>query len=452
MTDALAQADIDYTFHQYTDISAHPTVGPMTITRGDGVYVYDDHGNRYLEGLSGLWCSGLGFSEQRLVDAATRQMQAMPYTHLFAHRSNEPAIELSKKLSELAPVAGMRPFFVNSGSEAIDVAIKMAWYYHRGRGNPGKTKLVARQRAYHGVTVAAGCLTRLPYAQNGWHLPLEVLQLETPHHYRYAHAGESEQDFADRLVEEFRDLITREGADTISALFAEPVMGAGGVMLPPADYLFRMRELCREHDILFVADEVINGFGRTGRMWGCQHYGVEPDMITCAKQLSSGYLPIGATLVSAELYDVFVERSRELGVFGTGHTYGGHPVAAAVALETLKIYEDDRIIDKVNASAPHFLERLHDLGDKPLVGDARGIGLIGAIELVQDKSTGEQYPVGDKIATRLTTLCRDKGVILRPLPGDCVGICPPLIINEAQIDELFDVLSEAIDTLVAELG
>lgn len=448
MTHSHHDADRQYALHPYTHLENHQKQEPFVVTRGDGVYVYDDHDNKLLEGVSGLWCTSLGFSEQRLIDAAMKQFQTLPYSHMFAHRSMLPAIELSQKLVEHAPEGIGKTFLVNSGSEAVDAAIKFAWYYQNSRGKTDKKTFIARKRAYHGVTVASGSLTGLPYAHAGFDLPaIPVIHVNTPHAYRDAKPGETDEAFAKRLADELDATITEAGADTIAAFIAEPVMGAGGVLLPPADYFDRVQKVLKKHDVLFIADEVICGFGRTGEWWGCDTYNIKPDMITCAKQLSSAYQPIGAVLVTDALYEAFEAYSSEHGMFGTGNTYGGHPVASAVALETLKIYEERDTVGAVKARSPHFLERLQALQNHPLVGHARGVGLIGAIELVKDKDTREQFDPSEKMNAKVVAAAREKGLVVRATPGDSIAFCPPLIINDDEIDELFNAMSDALQTV-----
>lgn len=449
---ALAASDKQYSLHPYTPLKANRENGPFVISRGDGIYVTDESGKRYLEGMAGLWCTSLGFSEQRLVDAAMRQFEELPYSHLFAHRTTPPAIELAETLVKMAPDGMERAFFTNSGSEAVDTAIKFAWYYHEARGNPKRKTMLARKRAYHGVTIAAGSLTGLPYAHDGFGLPaIAVEHLTTPHAYREAHDNESEQDFVTRLIDELETTIERLGADTIAAFIAEPVMGAGGVLLPPENYFPRVQAVLNKHDILFIADEVICGFARTGNWWGCDTYGIQPDIVTSAKQLSSAYQPIGATMVNARVYEALEEQSTKLGTFGTGFTYGGHPVAAAVALETLRIYQSDDILSKVQATSPRFMERVQALQNHPLVGQARGVGLIGAIELVADKGSKEQFDASRKVAMAVSNAAKEHGVIVRPVPGDTVAFCPPLIIDDDGIDELFDGVSAALNDVSASI-
>jgi len=437
--------DIAHALHPYTNLAAHEEQGPLVITRGEGVYVWDDQNNRYLEGLAGLWCVSLGFSEERLAKAAADQFAVLPYSHTFAHRSTEPVIALSEKLIKIAPEPMTRAFFLNSGSEAIDAMIRFTWYYNNGRGLPKKKKIISRKRGYHGVTVAGGSLTAIPLMQNDFDLPLErMIHTDTAGYYRYGQPGESEEAFASRLADNLEQLIINEGPDTVAAFVAEPVMGAGGVMLPPATYFGKIQAVLDKYDVLMVADEVICGFGRTGNMWGSQTYGIRPDMVTCAKQLSSGYLPISALMISDKVYEVLKAQSRKHGALGMGYTYGGHPVSCAVALETLKIYEERDTVGHVRSVAPRFQERLAQLASSTLVGEARGVGLIGALELVMDKNSKEQYPAEVKAGATLAARAQARGLIVRALPGDVIGICPPLIITEAQIDELFDSLAEAV--------
>ena len=443
---SLAARDVAYAMHPYTNLALHEERGPTIFTRGEGIYIWDDDGNQYLEGLAGLWCTGLGFSEQRLIDAAVKQLGTLPFAHTFAHRSTIPVIELCEALIKIAPGDMGKVFLVNSGSEAVDAAMKMIWYYNNALDRPEKKKIISRKRGYHGVTIAAGSLTAIPLMQNDFDLPIDrILHTDTPCFYRYGAEGESEEAFATRLADNLNDLIEAEGPDTVAAFVAEPVMGAGGVLVPPATYFEKVQKVLQRHDVLMVADEVICGFGRTGNMWGSQTYGIKPDIVTCAKQLSSAYLPIAAVMISDPIYQAFVEQSRKLGAYGSGHTYGGHPVSAAVALETLKIYEERDIVGHVRDVTPRFQTRLHSLGDHPLVGEARGVGLIGAVEIVADKNSREQYPADVKAGAIVAEKIFEHGLIVRGLPGDAVATCPPLIIDDGQIDELFDKFERGLD-------
>ena len=450
---SLAARDIAYLVHPYTNLRVHEKQGPLVITKGKGVYVEDDDGKRYIEGMAGLWCTALGFDNPRLVEAAKRQMEVMPYSHQFAHRSTVPSIELGEKLLGMVPDSLKKVWFVNSGSEAIDTAIKLIWYYNNAKDRPEKKKIISRKRAYHGITLAAGHLTALEYARKGFDLPMaeRFLTITTPSYYRDGQDGESEEEFTDRLAKELEDLIVEHGPDTVAAYFAEPVQGAGGVIVPPDSYFPKILPILKKYDVLFVADEVICGFCRTGQMFGSDTYGIKPDLMTVAKQLSSAYLPIAGLLMSDAFYQTLADRSAELGTIGMGYTYGGHPVAAAVALETLKIYEEEDMLGHVQAVAPHFMRRLKAMEQHPLVGEARGVGLIGAVEIVKDKATKEQFPPAAKAALQVAAACLPHGLILRGLPMDGVGVCPPLVIDEAEIDLLFDRLWSGLDDAMDKL-
>ena len=438
-------ADIRGQIHPYTNLSLHEDVGPMVITRGEGVHVYDDKGNRYIEALAGLFCASLGFSNQRLADAADRQMRQLPFYHAFGGKATEPSVRLAQQLLAMAPVPMSKVFFANSGSEANDTAIKIAWYYNNALGRPEKKKIISRNRAYHGVTVATASLTGLPNNHRDFDLPIaRILHTDCPLHYRYAEAGETEDAFATRCAQSLEALILREGPETIAAFIAEPLMASGGVIVPPPTYYEKIQAVLRKYDVLLIVDEVICGFGRTGKMFGTETFALQPAIMTMAKQLSSGYLPISAVMVNEEIWRALLEQSRKIGTFGHGFTYSGHPVCAAVALETLKIYEEERILDHVQRITPQFQRRLAQLGEHPLVGNARGLGLIGAAELVADKATKASFPVTAGVAAYAGQRAVAHGVLTRAL-GDNVNLCPPLIIEPAEIDAMFDGIQAALD-------
>ncbi len=450
---SIAARDVAYTLHGYTNARAHEERGPFLVTRGSGIHVYDDEGREYIEGMAGLWCVSLGFGEQRLVDAAVRQLQALPYMHTFAHRTTEPVADLCERLVRMAPAPMSKAFLLNSGSEAIDTAIKIVWYYNNALGRREKKKIISRKRGYHGMTVAGASLTAIPLMQNDFDLPVSgrFLHTEAPCWYRYGLPGESEEEFASRLAGHLEQLILAEGPDTVAAFVAEPVMGAGGVIVPPRSYFEKVQAVLRKHDVLFVADEVICGFGRTGSMWGSQTFGIEPDIVTCAKQLSSAYLPISAVLISEPVYAALADNASRHGVLGMGYTYGGHPVPAAVAVETLRIYEERDILGHVRAVMGRFQDRLHGLSDHPLVGEARGVGLLGGLEIVADKRSREQFDPSMKAAARIADRALDHGLVVRGMPGDTVACCPPLIISADEIDTLFDRWHKALDDALRDL-
>ena len=444
--------DIANHLHPYTNFVAHEAQGPHIMEKGDGIYVIDDTGKRYIEGLAGLWCASLGFSNERLAAAGAAQLQQLPYYHNFAHKTTPAVIELAERLIAMAPGPMSKVFYTNSGSEANDSQVKMVWYYHNAIGKPEKKKIISRIGGYHGVTVAAGSLTGLPYVQDAFDLPIaNILHTENPHYWRFGQAGESEEEFATRMAASLEQLILDEGPETVAAFIAEPVQGAGGVIIPPKTYFAKVQEVLRRHDVLFIADEVICGFGRTGNMFGSDTYDLKPDMVTVAKALSSSYLPIAAAMISEKIYQAIRGESGRRGVFGTGYTYSGHPVCAAVALETLKIYEEMDIVSHVQSISPHFLKRLHALGDHPLVGETRGVGLIGGVQLVKNKATKEMYDPSLKVGPTVMNLAVEHGLLTRALPNDSIAACPPLIITIPQIDDLFDSMGRALDDMLDAL-
>ncbi|EJL79652.1 aspartate aminotransferase family protein [Variovorax sp. 2RAF20] len=447
-----AANDIAAHLHPFTNLAAHPQVDPLVIERGDGIYVEDDQGRRYLEAMSGLWCVSLGFSNARLAKAGSDALHTLPCYHTFNHRSNAAAIALAEKLLSMAPVPMSKVFFANSGSEANDTAVKLVWYYHNAIGKPGKKKIIARRNAYHGVTVAAASLSGLVPNHRDFDLPIDrVLHVDCPHHYRYAEPGETEEAFATRLADALEQRILAEGPDTVGAFIAEPVMGAGGVLVPPATYFEKVQAVLRKYEVLLIADEVICGFCRTGEMFGSTTFGLRPDILTAAKALSSGYVPISAVMVSEQVHAAVAANSGKIGTFGHGFTYSGHPVTAAVALETLRIYEDEQVLAHVQAVAPQFQAGLRRYAGHSHVGEVRGVGLIGALELAADPAKRMPFDAAMKAGARLAELALQEGLIVRAM-GDAVAFCPPLIITPAQIDEMFERFDRAMVRFEASLA
>jgi len=448
--------DVATHLHSYTNLAALPQTPPLVIVGGDGIHVVDDQGRRYVEAMSGLWCASLGFSNQRLAAAGAKALQTLPYYHTFNQRTNVAVADLAEKLLALAPVPMARVFFANSGSEANDSAVKMVWYYHNAIGKPAKKKIIARRNAYHGVTVAAASLGGLDGNHRDFDLPIATapaarfLHVDCPHHYRYAQDGECEQDFSTRLARQLEERILAEGPDTVAAFIAEPVMGAGGVLVPPAGYFEKVQAVLRKYDVLLIADEVICGFGRTGNMFGSTTFGLQPDILCCAKALSSGYVPISAVMVNDKVHGAIAAHSGRLGSFGHGYTYSGHPVACAVALETLRVYEDERLIDHVRALDPAFQAGIRSFAGRPWVGNVRGVGLIGAIELMADKAARTPFAADRKAGYRFAALALEEGLIVRAM-GDSIGLCPPLIITAEEMADLFARFTRAMDRFDAEM-
>ena len=442
--------DIKHIIHPATNLDKHLTQRPTIMSRGEGVYLYDDAGKKYLEAMAGLWCVSLGYSEKRLADAAYRQMLELPYNQMFGHRSHESAIDLSERLLSIAPKSLDKVLYSTSGSEANDQAVKLVWYYHNAIGKPRKKKIISRVRAYHGVTIYAGSLTGLPNNHIDFDLPLGgVLRTDCPSYYHFGENGETEAQFVERIAGNLEAMILRENPDTIGAFIAEPVQGAGGVVVPAAGYFDAIQKVLKRYNILFIADEVICGFGRTGKMFGSQTYNIEPDIMTVAKQLTSAYAPLSGTMVSKAIFEGMVAESKKIGVFGHGFTYAGHPLATAVALETLKIYEERDITGIVGRVSPHFKQRLDALNAHPLVGQTRSVGLIGAIEVVKNKTKKEQYTAAENIPMFASGAALKHGVVTRAV-NNALCLCPPLIIKPAEIDELFDGITKGLDDALEE--
>lgn len=445
----LAQKDVANHFHPYTNLRAIEKEAPLIIVEGDGIEVIDDAGKRYIEGMSGLWCASLGFSEKRLADAAHRQMNVLPYYHSFSGKAHNVVAEVSEKLISLAPTPSLREgrvIFANSGSEANDTAVKLVRYYHNAIGQPQKKKIIARVRGYHGVTLATASLSGIPAMHQHFDLPMEgVLRTTCPHPYQFAKDDESPEQFATRCAEELEALILSEGAETIGAFIAEPVQGAGGVIVPPPTYFEKIQRVLKKYDILFIADEVITGFGRTGNLFGTDTYQLEPDMLTTAKMITSAYAPFSALYVSGKIYQACADASAGVGVFGHGYTYSGHPLGCAIALETLKIYEERDIIGHVRNVAPALQAGLQHYADHPLVGNVRGVGLIGAIELAENPKTRTPFDPKRAVGAHLVRRAQAHGLILRVMAGDAIAFSPPLIIDEKQIAELVKRFGRALD-------
>jgi 4-aminobutyrate---pyruvate transaminase len=449
----LAARDVETLIHPFTNLASFRDTGPLILERGEGSWVFDGEGKPYLEGMAGLWCTALGYSNRELVDAAMEQFRKLPFQHLFSGRSHDPAIELAEKLKEIAPVPMSKVFFTASGSEANDTQVKLVWYINNALGRPKKKKIIARLKAYHGVTIASGSLTGLPLNHADFDLPIAgILHTSCPHHYRFAHAGETEEEFSTRLAAELDEMIEKEGPDTVAAFIAEPVMGAGGALMPPEGYFAKVQAVCDRHDVLFIADEVITGFGRLGHMWGSQAFGIRPDTISFAKAVTSAYLPLGGVMVNEAVYQALLDESRKIGLFAHGYTYSGHPVSCAVALKAIEIYERDRLAEQAKVKGRLFQRRLDALADHPLVGEARGMGLIGGLEIVADKGSKRQYEVKRGVAAKCVGFAQAEGLIVRSLSGDRIALCPPLIITEEEIGELFDRLTRALDRTAEWIG
>ncbi|MDS1141028.1 aspartate aminotransferase family protein [Pusillimonas sp. SM2304] len=439
------QRDITYQLHPYTNAVKHSQIGPRIIERGEGIYVFDDQGKQYIEGMAGLWSVAVGFNEQRLVDAAQRQMQKLPFYHTFTHKTHTPSIELAERLVQCTNGQMSTAFFTNSGSEANDTVIKMVWYYNNALNRPEKKKIIARNRGYHGVTVASASLTGLAPNHRGFDLPLPAMKHTTcPHYYREGRPGETEEDFATRMASDLEALILREGPETVAAFIGEPVMGAGGVIMPPNTYWDKIQAVCRKYDMLIIADEVITGFGRLGTLFGSEKYRIQPDIMVLSKQITSSYLPLAAVLLNDKVNAVITRQSGELGTFGHGYTASGHPVATAVAIENLNIIQEKGLVDNAASTGQVLQTALRALADHPLVGEVRGTGLIAAVELVADKGSRRPFDPLGSVGAAVYERAHEHGLLVRGIQ-DSIAFCPPLIITESQVHDMVDRFATTLD-------
>jgi putrescine aminotransferase len=430
----------------FSDYKQLKEKGPRIITKAQGVHLWDSEGNKILDGMAGLWCVAIGYGREELADAASKQMRELPYYNLFFQTAHPAALELAKAISDIAPAGMNHVFFTGSGSEGNDTMLRLVRHYWALKGQPNKKTIISRVNGYHGSTVAGASLGGMTYMHEQGDLPIPGIE-HIPQPYWFGEGGDMTPDeFGTWAAEQLEKKILELGVDNVGAFIAEPIQGAGGVIVPPATYWPKIKEILGRYDILFVADEVICGFGRTGEWFGSDYFDLAPDMMTIAKGLTSGYIPMGGLIVRDEIVKVI----NEGGDFNHGFTYSGHPVAAAVALENIRIMRDEKIVERVkNETAPYLQKRLRELSDHPLVGEVRGVGLLGAIELVKDKATRERY-VGRGAGMICRTFCFDNGLIMRAV-GDTMIISPPLVISFAEIDELIEKARKCLDLTLKAL-
>ncbi len=450
----LEEMDKQSHLHPYSSLADNLITGPTIMTEADRITLKDNHGNEFIDAMAALWCVNIGYSRSEVADAVNEQMRKMSFFHSFAASSNEPAIRLADRLLGLLPYNMSKVFFGNTGSDANDTNIKFVWYYNNLRGKPDKKKIISRQRGYHGVTIAASSLTGQPLLHNAFNLPIaNILHTLPNHYYRQAEPGMSELDFSKHLAAELDAMIEREGPDTVAAFIAEPVMGAGGVIIPPEGYFTEIQKVLDRHDVLMIADEVICGFGRTGKWFGTYTFDIKPDLMTMAKGLTSAYIPMSASVISEKVWDVLVEGSPEIGPFGHGYTYGAHPVAAAAAMANIDILEGEDLIGNSERVGAYLMAQLQDkFADHPLIGEVRGRGLIAALEFVKNKETKEEFDASAKIAPQMIAACMDEGLIIRGLLGtSSTAFSPPLVVSESDIDEILDRYGRGLDKVTADL-
>ncbi len=447
-TAKLRQLDQAHHLHPFTNLRTYSQQGGRIITRAEHVYIYDSDGNRMLDGMSGLWCCNLGYSQTSIKDAIYAQLQELPYYNNFFQCANEPAVALARALVEVTPAQFNHVFFTNSGSEANDTNLRLVQRYYTLLGKPDKNLIISRRNAYHGSTIAAASLGGM----RGMHQ--QTLGLDYIHHINQPHwfeegADEDPDSFGLRVARELEQKIDELGEARVAAFIAEPVQGAGGVIIPPDSYWPEIKRICAERDILLIMDEVICGFGRTGHWFGCQTYDLEPDLMTFAKAVTNGYIPLGGVMVGDKVADVLLSHEGE---FTHGLTYSGHPAACAAGLATLRVLHKDRIIEATATKlAPYFQERLQTLRDHRIVGEVRGIGMLGAVELVRDKHSRERLAPDAAGAVYCRNQANIAGLMVRQT-GDAMITAPPLICNRKEIDDLVTLLARALDETAEHFG
>ncbi|GHD58554.1 aspartate aminotransferase family protein [Thalassobaculum fulvum] len=446
---ALMAADTAHHLHPFTDYKALAAEGSRVIVRAEGCTLWDSQGNAILDGMAGLWCVNIGYGREELADVAARQMRELPYYNTFFKTTTRPATELATRLAELTPPGLEHVFFANSGSEANDTIVRMVRRYWQLHGQPERNVIISREYAYHGSTLVGASLGGMSAMHSQTGLPLPGFEHIRPPYYLRDGGNMTPQEFGVAAAQALEERILALGPERVAAFIAEPIQGAGGVIVPPDSYFPEIQRICREYGILLIADEVICGFGRTGNWFGSETFGIEPDLMTLAKGLSSGYLPISAVMVGDRVARTLID---EGGEFFHGFTYSGHPVACAVALENLRIMQDEGLVERVRDDiGPYFQDRLRELADHPLVGEVRGVGLIAGVELVRDKDG----PVFFQPEGRVGTICRDhcfrNNVIMRAV-RDGMVISPPLVISHAEVDRLVETARRCFDLTQADIG
>jgi L-2,4-diaminobutyrate transaminase len=463
----LQQADRAFVLHPSTNIAdfASGKLPSTIVDSARGVRIRDTEGHELIDAFAGLYCVNIGYGRTEVADAIARQAHQLAYYHTYAGHSTEELIRLSSRLIEMAPMSNsgasnssgkmQRVFYGTSGSDANETNAKLVWYYHNLIGKPSKKRIIARDRAYHGNTVMAGSMTGLNFYHNFMDLPVSaILRTGAPHHYWGANPGETEEQFSQRRATELEALIVREDPETIGAFIGEPVLGTGGLIPPPAGYWPAIQSVLRKYDILLIADEVITGFGRTGRMFGSQLYDIQPDLITIAKGLTSAYAPLSGVIVGERVFKAMEAGSAEAGVFPHGYTYTGHPIAVAAANANLDILERENLTQNAAEVGAYMLGALHHAFDSlPITGEVRGVGLMLAVEFVADPATKQRLDPVLKVAYRISSLAREKGLITRAMPqSEALGFAPPLVLTRAEADQIVEIAAAATRQVVDELA
>jgi L-2,4-diaminobutyrate transaminase len=451
----LDRASVLHPFTQLADFASGRIGDPTIVETGKGIRIQDATGKEFIDGFAGLYCVNVGYGRTEVAEAIARQAYRLAYYHSYAaHTTDELAI-LSDRLVRMAPGKMSKVFYGMSGSDANETNAKLVWYYNNLRGKPKKKKIISRERGYHGCSVISGSMTGMSFYHDYMDLPVPgIIHTGVPHYYWGAEPGETEEAFSARRAAELDALIEREDADTVGALIAEPVLGTGGITPPPTGYWPAIQAVLKKHDVLLIADEVITGFGRTGSMFGSQRYGIEPDLITIAKGLTSGYFPLSGSIVGEKIYQVMEEAAPRIGAFSHGYTYSGHPIGAAAANAVLDIVEEENLPGNAQQVGEYFQKRLTStFAQMPIVGEVRGVGLMGAIEFVADRERKTRFDVGLKVGARVSKAARDRGLIARAMPhDDILGFAPPLVTTRKEVDEIVEIAEAAVRQVMDELS
>ncbi|MBN9073446.1 MAG: aminotransferase class III-fold pyridoxal phosphate-dependent enzyme [Rhizobiales bacterium] len=452
---ALDRRSVLHPFTQLKDFATGKAGDPTIVETGKGIRIQDAHGNQLIDGFAGLYCVNIGYGRTEVAEAISRQAHRLAYYHSYAaHTTDELAI-LSDRLVRMAPGRMSKVFYGMSGSDANETQAKLVWYYNTLRGKPNKKIIISRERGYHGCTVMAGSMTGMSFYHDHMGLPLpHVVHTGVPHHYWGAEAGETELEFSARRAAELDQLIERLGPDNVGAFIGEPVLGTGGITPPPEGYWQAIQPVLKKHDLLLIADEVITGFGRTGSMFGSQHYGMEPDLISIAKGLTSAYFPLSAAIVGEKVYKVMEDAADRIGSFSHGYTYSGHPIGAAAANAVLDIVEREDLPGNAREVGAYFQGQLKArFAQLPIVGEVRGVGLMGAVEFVGERESKKRFDAALKVGARVSKAARERGLIARAMPhGDILGFSPPLVTTRGEVDEIVSIAEAAVRAVMDELA
>jgi len=449
----LKHSDANSILHPSTNAHEFAQTGSRIIQSGEGIYLQDTDGHTLIDAVAGLWCVNIGYGRQEIAEAMCDAALNLSYYHTFTGMSNVPQIELAERLLNIAPNNMSKVFFASGGSDGNDSLMKIVWYYHNLIGKPQKRKIISRWQAYHGTSIATASLTGLPSFHKDFNLPIQdVIHTESPDYFRHALEGESELEFSKRRAQQLEELILQHGPDSVGAFIAEPIMGAGGVLTPPEGYFAEIQKITKKYDILFIADEVVCGYGRLGTWWGSEIYGIEPDMITTAKALTSGYFPFSASFITEKIWEVIKQGSAKYGSFAHGYTYAGHPIGAAVAMANLDIIENDQLVAKAADVGAYLHQQLKErFANDSFVAQVRGKGMLAAVQIMQDTDSKTFFDSTIKIASKITAECYLNGLIARPLPSiDSVAFSPPLVMNKEEVDKVVDIFETSVRKVISE--